>query len=400
MLAGAGGPVSNPLERIADFDLSEEQRLVRATVREFAEKELLPHVERYEREGRYPLEQIAKLPALGLMAPMIPERYGGSKTDVVTYGIICEELARADWVVASVVSVSNSLVAGSILRWGNEAQKEKWLPAIAAGDCITSACLTEPGGGTDLGNMKTTATRVPGGWRINGTKVFISHAAHAGLFFVVASIDLAKRHKGVTALLVEPRASEGITIGAFPMRTLKRDNVAEVHFKDVFVPEANLLGEPGGGFPVLGSALDMGRYSVAARCIGQAQRCTDLSIAYAREREAFGQKIGEFQMIQQKIADMICRTEGARGVVYRLGRMKDAGVERASMEASLAKLLASEAATQNALDAIQIHGGYGVTDEYEVGRLLLEAKVLEIGEGTSELHRKLIAEHALGLRSQ
>ncbi len=392
--------MSNPLERIADFDLTEEQRLVRATVREFAEKELLPHVERYEREERYPLEQIAKLPALGLMGPMIPERYGGSKSDVVTYGIICEELARADWVVASVVSVSNSLVAGSILRWGSEAQKEKWLPAIAAGDCITSACLTEPGGGTDLGNMKTTATRVPGGWRINGTKVFISHAAHAGLFFLVASIDVAKKHKGVTAMLVEPRASEGITIGAFPMRTLKRDNVAEVHFKDVFVPDANLLGEPGGGFPVLGSALDMGRYSVAARSIGQAQRCIDLAVAYAREREAFGQKIGEFQMIQQKIADMICRTEGARGVVYRLGRMKDAGVERASMEASLAKLMASEAATQNALDAIQIHGGYGFTGEYEIGRLLLEAKVLEVGEGTSELHRKLIAEHVLGLRTQ
>jgi alkylation response protein AidB-like acyl-CoA dehydrogenase len=251
--------VSNPLERIADFDLTEEQRLVRATVREFGEKELLPYVEQYEREERYPLEQIRKLPALGLMGPLIPEQYGGSKSDVVTYGIICEELARADWVVASVVSDSNSLVAGSILRWGTAAQKEKWLPAIAAGDCICSACLTEPGGGTDLGNMKTTATRVPGGWRINGTKVFISHAAHAGLFFLVASIDLAKKHKGVTALLVDPRASEGITIGAFPMRTLKRDNVAEVHFKDVFVPDENVLGEPGGGFPVLGSALDMGR---------------------------------------------------------------------------------------------------------------------------------------------
>jgi glutaryl-CoA dehydrogenase (non-decarboxylating) len=392
--------LSNPLERIADFDLTEEQRLVRATVREFAEKELLPHVERYEREERYPLELIAKLPALGLMGPLIPEQYGGSKSDVVTYGIICEELARGDWVVASVVSVSNSLVAGSILRWGTEAQKERWLPRIASGDCICSACLTEPGGGTDLGNLKTTATRVPGGWRLSGTKVFISHAAHAGLFFVVASVDLAKKHKGVTALLVDPRASEGIEIRPFPMRTLKRDNVAEVHFKDVFVPDENLLGEPGGGFPVLGSALDMGRYSVAARCIGHAERAIELSIAYAREREAFGQKIGEFQMIQQKIADMICRTEGARGMVYRLGRMKDAGIERASMEASLAKLMASEAATRNALDAIQIHGGYGVSSEYEVGRLLLEAKVLEIGEGTSELHRKLVAEHVLGLRNQ
>jgi alkylation response protein AidB-like acyl-CoA dehydrogenase len=184
------------------------------------------------------------------------------------------------------------------------------------------------------------------------------------------------------------------------MRTLKRDNLAEVHFEKAFVPDENLLGEPGGGFPVLGSALDMGRYSVAARCIGQSQRCIDLAVAYATEREAFGQKIGAFQMIQQKIADMICRTEGARGVVYRLGRMKDAGIARASMEASLAKLMASEAATHNALDAIGVHGGYGVTAEYEVGRLLMEAKALEFGEGTSELHRKMIAEYALGMRRQ
>jgi alkylation response protein AidB-like acyl-CoA dehydrogenase len=391
--------MSSAQERIADFDLTEEQRLVRAAVREFAEKEIAPHVERHEREERYPIELIQKLVPLGYIAPMIPEEYGGSYSDVTTYGIICEELARIDWVVASVVSVTNSLVGGSILRHGSDAQKQRWLPRLASGEVLTSACLTEPGGGTDLGNLRTTAQRVEGGYRLRGTKVFISHAAHAGLFFVVASIDLAKKHKGVTAFLLDPN-TEGVSIGEFPMRTLKRDNLAEVHFEDAFVPDENLLGQPGGGFPVLGSALDMGRYSVAARCVGQSQRCIDLAVAYAKQREAFGRPIGEFQMIQQKLADMICRTEGARGVVYRLGRMKDAGVPRASMEASLAKLMASEAATQNALDAIQIHGGYGVTAEYEVGRLLLEAKALEFGEGTSELHRKLIAEYALGIRSQ
>ena len=391
--------MSDSQRRLADFDLTDEQRLVRSSVREFAEKEILPHVERYEREERYPIELIQKLIPLGYIAPMIPEEYGGSYIDAVSYGLICEELARVDWVVASVVSVTNSLVGGSILRHGTQAQKDEWLPRLAAGEVLTSACLTEPGGGTDLGNLRTTAEKVGGGYRLTGTKVFISHAAHAGLFFVVASIDIAKKHKGVTAFLVEP-ATEGISIGEFPMRTLKRDNLAEVHFDNVFVPEGNLLGEPGGGFPVLGSALDMGRYSVAARCIGQSQRCIDLAVPYAMEREAFGQKIGEFQMVQQKIADMVVRTEGARGVVYRLGRMKDAGVARASMESSLAKLMASEAATQNALDAMAIHGGYGVTAEYEVGRLLMEAKALEFGEGTSDLHRKLIAEHMLGLRKQ
>lgn len=386
-------------QRMADFDLTEEQRLVRQAVREFAEREMLPHVERYEREERYPLELIAKLPALGFMGPMIPEEYGGSFSDVLTYGVICEELARIDWVVASVVSVANSLVAGSILKHGTKAQREQWLPGIARGDILCSACLTEPGGGTDLGNMRTAARKADGGYRLTGTKVFISHAAHAGLFFVVATLDRARKHRGVTAFLVDPK-TPGITIRDFPMRTLKRDNLAEVHFEDAFVPAENLLGPEGGGFPVLGSALDTGRFSVAARCIGQAQRALELATAYAMQREAFGQKIGEFQMIQQKIADMACRTESARALVYRLGRMKDAGLERASVEASMAKLMASEAATKNALDAIQVHGGYGLTSEYEVGRLLLEAKALEFGEGTSELHRKIIAETALGIRKQ
>lgn len=390
----------SPLDRMMDFDLSDEQRLVRRTVREFAEKELLPHVEAHEREGRYPIELIRKLVPLGYIAPMIPEEYGGSFQGVMTYGLICEEIARVDWVVASVVSVTNSLVAGSILRFGTPAQKQRWLPPMARGECITSACLTETGGGTDLGNMATTATRTSGGWRLHGTKVFISHAAHAGVLFVVASIDRAQKHRGVTAFLVDPKTTDGITIGEFPMRTLQRDNLAEVHFQDAFVPDAAVLGEPGQGFPILGAALDMGRFSVAARCVGQAQRCLDLTLPYALEREAFGQKIGEFQLIQQKITAMLCRVQQARHVVYQLGRMKDAGVERCSMEASMAKLLASQAAVQNALDGMQVFGGYGVSAEYEIGRLLLEAKSLEFGEGTSELHTKLIAEYALGIRKQ
>jgi alkylation response protein AidB-like acyl-CoA dehydrogenase len=391
--------MQTPLDRMADFDLSDEQREVRRAVREFAEKEILPHVERHEREARYPLELIAKLPPLGLMGPLIPETYGGSFSDVLSYGIICEELARIDWVIASVVSVANSLCAGSILRFGTDAQKQRWLPRIADGTCLASACLTEPGGGTDLPSMQTTATKVPGGWQLDGTKVFISHAAHAGLFFVVATLDRTQKHKGVTAFLVDPK-TPGITIGEFPMRTLKRDNLAEVHFEGACVPDDGLLGEPGGGFPVLGSALDMGRFSVAARCVGQAQRAIDLAVPYAMQRQAFGQRIGEFQLIQQKVADMACRTQAARAIVYQLGRMKDRGVPRASMESSMAKLMASQAAVANALDAMQIHGGYGLSEEYEVGRLLLEAKSLEFGEGTSELHTKLIAEFMLGIRKQ
>jgi len=392
--------MSAALERMADFDLTAEQRQVREFVKEFAEQEILPYVEEHEREEKYPLELIAKLGPLGLMGPMIPEEYGGSFSDVMSYGVICEELARIDWVVASAVSVANSLAAGSILDFGSEDQKRRWLPGIASGETLCSALLTEPGGGTDLGNLKTTAKKVNGGYELTGTKVFISHAAYAGLFFCVASIDLEKKHKGVTAFLIDPKATKGITISDFPMRTLKRDNLAEVHMENAFVPDEALLGKEGGGFPILGAALDTGRFSVAARCVGQAQRCLDLAAPYAMEREAFGQKIGDFQMIQQKIADMVNRTEAARLLVYRLGRMKDAGVGRCSLESSLAKLNASQAAVANALDGMQVFGGYSCTEEYEIGRLLLEAKSLEFGEGTSELHNRLIAEFALGIRKQ
>ena len=392
--------MSAALDRMMDFDLTEEQRLVRKTVREFAEAEILPYVEEYEREERYPTELVEKLPALGLMGPMIPEEYGGSKSDVVTYGVIMEELARVDWVIASVVSVANSLCAGSILQHGTKDQKERYLTGIAKGDIICSACLTEPRGGTDLGNMDTTAKKVDGGYLLNGTKVFISHAAHASLFFIVASIDRGLKHKGVTAFIADPREMKGMSIGAFPMRTLKRDNLAEVHFEDTFVPDESVLGEAGRGFPILGSALDMGRFSVAARCVGQSQRSIDLAAPYAMDREAFGQPIGEFQLVQGKIAEMVARTEQARLLVYRLGRMKDAGVERCSLESSLAKWKASVAATQNALDGMAVFGGYSVTAEYEIGRLLMEAKALEFGEGTSDLHTKMVAEFALGIRKQ
>ena len=392
--------MADPLARMADLELTDEQREVRRTVRDFAEREILPTVEPSEREGRYPLALVPRLAELGLMGPMIPSEYGGSFSDVLSYGIVCEEIARIDWVLASVISVSNSLAASAVLSHGTDAQKQRWLPAIARGECLASACFTEPGGGTDLGAMQTTARHDGDGYVLDGSKVFVSHAEHAGLFLVMASLDRKKKHKGVTAFLVDPKATDGIRVSTIPMRTLKRDNLAEVSFEGARIGADALLGEEGGGFPILGSSLDVGRFSVAARCVGQAQRCIDLALPYAREREAFGQPIGEFQLVQQKLTEMILRTEQARLLVYRLGRMKDAGVGRASLEASMAKLAASRAATQNALEGIQIFGAYGLSEEYEIGRLLLEAKGLELGEGTSELHTKLIAEYALGIRKQ
>ena len=259
------------LRRMADFDLTETQRQVRAAVREFAEREILPSVEQHEREGRYPREVIARLAPLGYLAPLIPEAYGGSFIDVVTYGVVCEELARVDWVVASAVSVANSLVGSSILRSGTPEQRQRWLPPLASGAILASACLTEPSGGTDLAAMRTRATPVDGEWRLNGRKVFISHAAEAGIFLVAATIDPSRRHRGVTIFLVDP-STDGIEVSPLPMRTLQRDNLAEVRFDDVHVDHEAVLGEPGRGFPILGAALDMGRFSVAARCVGQAQR--------------------------------------------------------------------------------------------------------------------------------
>ena len=253
--------------RSADFDLTPEQRQVRRAVREFAEREILPFVEEHERAERYPAELIRKLIPLGYLTPVLPEAYGGGGSDVVTYGVICEELARVDWVVASVVSVTNSLVAGSIVRFGTEAQRQRWLPAICDGSVLTSACLTEPGGGSDLAAVRTRAVRTAGGWSLSGSKVFISHAAHAGLLLVAATVDPDARHRGVTVFLVDPRA-DGVEIADLPMRTLKRDNLATIHFERVAVPDDAVLGEVGGGFPILGGALDMGRFSVAARCCG------------------------------------------------------------------------------------------------------------------------------------
>ena len=385
------------IAELRDFGLDERQRLVRASVRDFAEKEILPVVDDLERRGEYPIEIIRKAGALGYLGPLVPEEYGGGGMGFLSYGILCEELARADWVTASVVSVQNSLVASGILRAGTDEQKQHWLPRLATGEALSSACLTEPGGGTDLASLRTTARREGDGYVLDGAKVFISHAEHAQVFFVLASVDVSKKHKGVTIFLVDP-STEGVEIHPFDMHTLRRDNIAEVVFENAFVPASARLGEEGAGFPIVGASLDTGRYSVACRCLGAAQAALDASLSYAREREQFGQEIGRFQMIQQMIADMGARIEATRALLYRLGALKDSGAERVSLESSMGKLLASDLAFDAAADAIQIHGGYGLADEYSVGRLLLEAKALQIGEGTNQLQRKLIAEYLLGYR--
>lgn len=386
-------------EDYRDFGLTDVQIAVRKAARKFAEKEILPVVDQYEREGKFPGDLVDKAAQLGYLGAIIPEEYGGSGLDYGSYGIICEEIARADWVTASVISVQNSLVGSSILNFGTEEQKEKYLRPMAQGEKLASAGLTEPGGGTDLGNLRTTVKRDGDYYLLNGSKVFISHASNADLILVFASIDRSLKHKGVTAFILD-KGTPGLTVNPIRLHGLRRGNVCELSFEDCRIPKENLLGKEGEGFKILGSAVDTGRFSVASRCVGQAQACIDASIKYAKERTAFDQEIGKFQMIQQKIADMITTVEAARLLVRRLGDAKDAGVKRASLEASMAKMYASDVCMNVVLEAIQIHGGYGLAEEYPVGRYMVEAKALQIGEGTSELHKVLIAEYALDYRKQ
>lgn len=386
-------------DQLRDFGLNDIQKAVRQSVKKFADNEIMPVIDQFEREARFPKDIVQKAADLGYLGVIIPEEYGGSGMDYVSYGIICEEIARADWVTASVISVQNSLVGSSILNFGTEEQKQKYLVPLAKGVKLVAAGITETGGGSDLGNMATTAKKDGDGYVLNGSKVFISHANHADFILVFATMDRSLKHKGVTAFIVD-KNTPGLLINKIPMHVLHRGDICELVFQDCKIAQENRLGEEGEGFKILGSAVDTGRFSVASRCVGQAQAAIDASLKYANERFAFGQEIGKFQMIQQKIADMITSTEAARLLVRRLGEQKDAGIKRASMEASLAKLFASDVCMKAAIEAVQIHGGYGLAEEFTIGRIMAEAKVLQIGEGANEIHRMMIAEYALGYRRQ
>jgi len=385
------------LEELKDFELTESQKMIRVMARDFARKEIAPNVQQWEKDGSYPQDIVGKMGELGMLGAFIPEEYGGAGLDHLSYGIICEEIAYADWVCASIISVQNSLVETGILQFGTEEQKQQYLVPLAKGEKQASSALTEPSGGTDLASLETKARHDGDHYILNGQKTFCSHANHADLLFTLATVDRSLGRRGICAFLVE-NPSPGITVTPLNMSTMKRGNIAEVFFDDVRVPKENLLGEEGRGMTVVGANLAMGRFSVAARCVGQAQACLDAVLKYAPERIIFGQKESEFQMVKQMVADMVVSVETARLLVYRLGRLLDANVGRVTSISSMTKLYASEVATQAALHAIQIHGGYGFTEEFPVGRYLLEAKVLEVGEGNNQLHRDILADWAFGVR--
>ena len=384
-------------EELKDFELTESQRVVRATARDFARREIAPHVQKWEKEGSYPKEIVMRMGELGFLGAFVPQEYGGAGLDYLSYGIICEEVAWADWVCASIISVQNSLVENGILHFGTEKQKQKYLVPLAQGKLQASSALTEPGGGTDLAALQTTA-RLDGEYYVlNGQKTFCSHASHTDVYFVLGTVDRSLGRRGVSAFLVE-NPSPGMQVTPLNMSTMKRGNVAHIFFDDVRVPRENLLGAEGKGMTIVGADLAMGRFSVASRCVGQAQACLDAAVNYAPQREIFGQKESEFQMVKQMVADMAISIDTARLLVYRLGRLMDANAGRVTSIASATKLYASEVATRAALDAIQLHGGYGFVEDYSVGRYLLEAKVLEVGEGNSQLHRDIVADWIFGVR--
>lgn len=384
-------------EELRNFELTERQKAVRAMARDFAQKEILPNVQQWEKDGCYPKDIVKKMGELGMLGVFVPEGYGGAGLDYLSYGVICEEIAYADWVCASIISVQNSLVESGILHFGTEKQKQRYLVPLAKGEMQASSALTEPSGGTDLISLETTARRDGDSYILSGQKTFCSHASHANVYFTLATVDKSLGRRGICAFLVD-NPLPGMMVTPLNMSTMKRSNIAQIFFDDVRVSKRNLLGEEGQGMAIVGATLAMGRYSVAARCVGQAQACLDAVLSYAPQRMIFGQKESEFQMVKQIVADMFVSIETARLLVYRLGHLLDAAVGRVTSIASMTKLYASEVATKAALDAIQLHGGYGFTEEFPVGRYLLEAKVLEVGEGNNQLHREIVADWAFGVR--
>jgi alkylation response protein AidB-like acyl-CoA dehydrogenase len=376
-----------------DFDLTAEQELIRETVRTFARERVQPVAGELDLAARFPYELVAELAELGLMGLPIPEQYGGAGGDTVSYAIAIEELTRVDSSVAITVAAHTSLGTIPILNYGTEEQKERWIPDLAAGRKLAAFGLTEPGAGSDAGNTRTTAELRDGTWVINGSKVFITNAGTDVTWGVTIT---ARTGEDEISNIVVENGTPGYTVSA-PMKKLgwRASDTRELAFEDCAVAEGNLLGERGAGFRQFLEILDGGRISVAAMGVGLAQGAYDLAFAYAEEREQFGKPIARFQAIQFKLADMATEIEAGRNLVYKAAWLKDQGRPFAR-EAAMAKLFTGELSHRVASAALQIHGGFGYMEEAAISRLYRDQKILEIGEGTNEVQRMVIARH-LGL---
>jgi short/branched chain acyl-CoA dehydrogenase len=376
-----------------NLDLTPEHELLRRTVREFAEERVAPVAEELDREHQFPYELVADLAELGLMGMTIPEEYGGAGTDTVSYAIAVEELTRVDSSVAITVAAHHSLGTLPIFYFGNEQQKREWLPQLASGEKLAAFGLTEPGAGSDAGATRTRAELRDGQWVVNGSKIFITNA---GTDISACVTITALTGEGEISNIIVPNGTPGYEISP-QMRKLgwRASDTRELSFKDAAVPEENLLGPRGEGFRQFLEILDGGRISVAAMGVGLAQGAYDLAYRYAQEREQFGKPIARFQAVQFALADMATEIEAGRALVYRAAWLKDQA-RAFALEAAMAKLYTGELSHRAANAALQIHGGYGFMDESPISRLYRDQKILEIGEGTNEVQRMVIARH-LGL---
>ncbi|WP_433396262.1 acyl-CoA dehydrogenase family protein [Streptomyces sp. CA-146814] len=379
-----------------NLELSQEQEAVRRLAEEFVAREVTPHIVAWDRAENVDRSIVKKLGALGFLGLTVPEEYGGSGGDHLTYCLVTEELGRGDSSVRGIVSVSLGLVAKTVASWGSEEQKRQWLPRLTSGEVIGCFGLTEPGTGSDAGNLATRAVRDGGDYVINGTKMFITNGTWADVVLLFARTNDSPGHRGVSAFLV-PADTPGLTRRTIHGKLgLRGQATAELVLEDVRVPADTLLGPEGKGFTVAMSALAKGRMSVAAGCVGIAQAALDASVRYAGEREQFGTPIAGHQLVQELLSDISVDVEAARLLTWRVADLIDRGQEFATA-ASQAKLYASEAAVRCANNAIQVFGGYGYIDEYPVGKLLRDARVMTLYEGTSQIQKLIIGRALTGV---
>jgi len=378
-----------------NFELTEEQRMVQSSVREFVAGEIAPRAHEYDEQARFPREQLKGLAELGLLGMIIPEEWGGAGFDTVAYALALEEIARADSSVCVIVGVTNSVVCYPILSFGTDEQKQKYLVPLARGEKLGAFCLSEPQAGSDATNLRTRAVRDGDHFVINGTKSWVSTGGEAQVYIVMAVTGRENNKNQITTFIVDGD-TPGLTVSAIEHKMGQRaSQTAEMSFADVRVPAENILGGEGNGMRVAFNSLDNGRIGIGALATGIAQGALDEATKYAKERHAFGQPIAEFQAIQFKLANMATETDAARLLTLRAAAMKDAGHKQTGFYAAMAKLFASETANRVCADAVQIHGGNGFSRDYPVERMYRDARVTTIYEGTSEIQRIVISREIL-----
>jgi alkylation response protein AidB-like acyl-CoA dehydrogenase len=381
-----------------DFELTDEQRLIKETARNFTDNEIVERARENDRNEHFDLELVKKIADQGYLGAIVPREYGGAGLDYLTYGLVVEEVGRGCSAMRTVISVQTSLVCSAILRWGTEEQKQHYLPKLCSGEWLGCFGLTEPDTGSDAANQKTRARKTDDGWLINGSKMFISLANHAKVALIFAQTDPEKAHRGVACFLVDCDQPGFQPQPIHHKMGLRGSDTAAISLDDVRATDEQMLGEVGDGFKIAMSSLDSGRYSVASGCVGICQGCLDASVRYSKEREQFGRPIASFQLVQEMLTDIALRTEAARMLVWRAGYLKDSGKPNTT-ETSMAKLYATEAAVHCANVAIQVHGGSGYVDDYPVERYFRDVRVTTLYEGTSQIQKLIIGRALTGINA-